>query len=122
MTDLSEHAEAANRITADGKKWDAMTAAELSTLIHGAMASSLATGSLLVRLCGDDYAAACLEIRRARELPPRVLMRRYREAERLIEDDELPSVQQVAALCAVIMSNIERMRIYFDRARAGPLN
>lgn len=122
MTDLTDHAVAAADIAATGLTWDAMDETQLSTMLHAAMASSVASGAYLIDRCKGDYDRACLEIRRASDLPSKVLMRRYREAERLINADRQPSIPQHAATVAVTMQNISRLSVYLERRRSGPLN
>lgn len=91
-----------------------MSAQNLNTVADAMLCTIIASGSALSRRCGDAERAK-LEIRRATQLPPSVLIRRATEAEQVIKLDGVPSLPQHAAMIARLIATVETIDAELER-------
>lgn len=113
---LEKGRRAAEIVEHSGADFGAMTVDELGEIANSLKAAVLTLGAILAERCrGSDRAK--LEIRRAINLPPSVLIRRDAEAKKVLALDGMPSIPQHAAVIARMISTVQDIEATIERAR-----
>ena len=99
--------------------YDALSIEDLDYAATAFRVQTLRLGGFLTERCGGDVEQVRKEIRLAMDLPARVLIRRAKEAEAIVEAGETPSVPQVAAIVARMMATVQTIDATMDRKRVG---
>lgn len=120
MNAFTELADTMTSIAEDAcGDFNAIPIGDLLVAARALVFTNTAATGVLVNQCGSDQERARVEVSRALELPPRVLARRASEAKAIIEEGSMPSVFQVAAWCAVMLREVERISARVKFLRSG---
>ena len=85
---------------------DQLTASELTDATASLQLAVLKLGAFLTDRCDGDLEHCRLEIRRALDLPPAVLVRRAKSDEAAANSDGLPTIPEQAAIIARMIATV----------------
>src|SRR5262249_18615688 len=99
--------------------WDAMTVEQLTAMMQGLGVAAAQCSAFLTHRLGNNAERAEVELRRAMDLPGRVLRRRAEEAKKIILADGTPNIPQHAAWIPVMLKEIQAHGARIERRQSG---
>jgi hypothetical protein len=100
-------------------KVDQLSASELTDASASLQLAVIKLGAFLTDRCNGDYERCRLEIRRALDLPPPVLVRRAKSGEAKVNADKLPTIPEQAAIIARMIATVRVIGEAIERKHLG---
>ena len=98
---------------------DQLSAGELTDATASLQLAVLNLGAFLTDRCDGDLEHYRLEIRRAMDLPPAVLVRRAKSGEAAANADGLPTIPEHAAMIARMIATVRVIGDAIERKHLG---